>query len=112
MAFKPQQPDHKRISFLRNPLYVFLIFWITLFVLYLPAAKAGYIEDFLGWLDQVRNLKFIDYVNRSESGIASLYQFTQIITYLFYKIIGVNAWGWHLLYITLHCFNCLLIFII
>ncbi len=80
-----------------------------MFVLYYPAAKAGFVSDFTGWLDQVKNHSFYDYINRSNFKVVSLYQFTQLVTYLFYLILGTNAWLWHLLFITLHVVNvCLM----
>jgi len=89
---------------------VFCFLWLLLFVLYYPAAKAGFVTDFTGWLDQIRNHSFWDYINRTNFHAQSLYQFTQFNTYIFYKLFGVNPWLWHLLFITLHTINtCLLL---
>lgn len=87
---------------------IFAGIWLLLFVLYLPAATSGFVTDFTGWLDQVRNASFSEYINRSNFEVVSLYQFTQLITYLFYLLIGANAWLWHLLFITLQAINALL----
>lgn len=89
---------------------VFCLLWAIVFVLYLPAAKAGFVTDFTGWLDQIRNRNFWVYVNRSEFHVHSLYQFTQFNTYLLYQLFGINAWLWHLLFITLHAINACLMF--
>ena len=97
-------------KFTDNHLQVFVLLWAVLFTIYLPAAKAGMVGDFPGWLWQVRNAPFWDYVNRPDS--TSLYQFTQLVTYGFYKIFGINPWAWHILHITLHALNGLLLFII
>lgn len=80
-----------------------------MFLLYLPAARAGFVSDFTGWLDQLRNHSFAEYVNRTNFTVVSLYQVTQVITWLFYQVFGTNPWLWHLLFITLHVVNtCLL----
>jgi len=99
-------------AFIQSRVFVFLLFWVVLFLLYLPAAKAGFIEDFIGWVHNVTTMKFWDYINRTESHIPSLYQFTQFITYLLYQMIGNSYWGWHLLYITLQSINSFLLFVL
>lgn len=89
---------------------VFCFLWGLLFVLYFPAAKAGFVSDFTGWLDQVQNHSFREYINRTNFHVRSWYQLTQLVTYIFYKLIGINEWLWHLLYITLHAINACLIY--
>ena len=89
---------------------VFGMAMAVLFLLYLPAAKAGFVTDFTGWLDQVRNHSFREYINRSNFHVKSLYQFTQLVTYGFYKLFGTNRWWWHMLFIGLHATNVALLF--
>ena len=103
-------PLQRRTPF--SNLGVFCILWVLLFVLYYPAAKAGFVTDFTGWLDQVKNHSFGEYINRSNFKATSLYQVTQFNTYIFYKLFGINAWLWHLLFITLHVINCMLLFVL
>jgi hypothetical protein len=91
-------------------LLVFFTYWFTVFVLYLPAATAGRVGDFPGWVDFLNSVNFWDYINRSNSGIPSMYQFTQVVTYFFYLGFKGNAWPWHLLNITLQAANALLVF--
>lgn len=91
---------------------VFFLLWLVLFALYLPAARAGFVTDFTGWLDQVKNHPFSEYINRTNFSAKSLYQFTQLVTYIFYKLFGIHAWLWHLLFITLHAVNATLMFIL
>lgn len=98
--------NKKRSSFL-----VFSVYWLILFILYLPAAKAGRVGDFPGWVNFLNSNNFFDYINRKGSGIASMYQFTQIVSYFFYRLFGTNAWLWHLLYISLQALNALLLFV-
>ena len=102
--------DAGRESGWLNTLKVFGILWALMFVLYFPAAKAGFVTDFTGWLDQVKNHGFWEYINRSNFKVTSLYQVTQFNTYIFYKLFGIHAWMWHLLFITLHVTNCCLLF--
>ena len=91
---------------------IFLLFWLLTFALYLPDLKAGWVLDAAGWLYHVRRETFSDYINNTYSEIHSLYQFTEIITYVFYKLWGANVYVWSLLFITLHAVNCLLLFIV
>jgi len=83
-----------------------------MFALYYPAAKAGFVTDFTGWLDQVQNHSFSEYINRSNFKVHSLYQVTQFNTWIFYKLFGINHWLWHLLFITLHVINATLLFVL
>ena len=99
-------PDRYGLSNLN----VFGILWLLMFVLYFPAAKAGFVQDFTGWLEQVKNHPFWEYINRSNFGVHSLYQVTQFNTYIFYRLFGINPWLWHLLFITLHVINSFLLF--
>ncbi len=83
---------------------------MVLFVLYLPAAKAGWVSDTLGWLQAIRTQSFSDYVARKGFGVPSFYQLTQIVTWCLYQVFGINAWAWHLLQLSLHAVNSLLLF--
>ncbi len=82
---------------------------VVLFLLYLPAMRAGFVGDyFKDWLQVIQTESFWNYLNRS--GTATLYQFTQLITYLIYQIIGASRTGWHFVHITMHAVNCALLF--
>lgn len=96
----------------RKNLILFIVFWLVLFVLYLPAAGAGFVADFTGWLHEIRTQGFWEYINRSHFAVKSLYQFTQLTTYIIYKAIGANAWGWHLIHVTLQTVNAYLLFLL
>jgi hypothetical protein len=89
---------------------LFCTVWLFLFCLYYPAANAGFVTDFTGWLDQVRNHRFREYINRTNFQAKSLYQVTQLATYIFYKLFGTNAWLWHILFLTMHATNIVLAF--
>lgn len=88
---------------------VFILFWVITFFLYLPAANAGFVIDFTGWLDQVKNQPFGDYINRNNFSVKSLYQFTQLLSWLLYKLLGTSHWGWHLLFVSLQAANAWLL---
>jgi len=94
----------------KHTLFVFGGLWILTFALYLPTAKAGWVLDSAGWLNNIRNLSFWNYINNSQSGIPSLYQFTQFTTYIFYKLFHANAYAWHALMVTMHAMNGTLLF--
>jgi hypothetical protein len=93
-----------------NNILLFLCLWALLFLLYLPAINAGFVSDFTGWLDNVKNTGFREYINREHFHQKSLYQFTQFSTYIFYQLFGAHAWLWHILHITLQAINSLLLF--
>lgn len=90
--------------------YVFCVLWLTLFVLYLPAANAGFVSDFTGWLQHIKGDSFLDYINLKAFKLRSLYQFTQFSTYVLYKILGTSTWGWHIVHITLQALNSVLLY--
>lgn len=79
-------------------------------MLYLPAAKAGWVSDTLGWLQAVRTQSFPDFVTRKGFSVPSFYQLTQVATWCLYQVFGANAWAWHLLQLSLHAINSLLLF--
>lgn len=104
-------PDYISKRQLRSSnLLLFAAYWVVLFILYLPAANAGRVGDFPGWVTFLNANNFIDYINRKGSGIPSLYQFTQAVTWCFYRLFGANAWLWHLLYLTLQALNAFLLY--
>ncbi len=81
-------------------------------MLYYPASKAGFVTDFTGWLDQVKNHTFWEHINRTNFQAKSMYQVTQFNTWVFYKLFGINAWLWHMLFITLHALSVYLLFVL
>lgn len=91
-------------------LQVLGILWLTISVLYLPAAKAGEVGDFYGLIYRLDNISFKDFINRPDS--LSLYQFTQLVLYAIFKIIGTSPVLWHLLETSAHAINCLMLYII
>ena len=87
----------------------FGVFWIVVFCLYYPAARAGFVTDFTGWLDQVRNHGFLEFINRTHFQARSLYQLTQFNTWICYRLLGTSVWAWHVLFVTLHALNAFLL---
>ena len=84
--------------------------WLITFFLYLPAANAGFVADFNGWLDQTLHYGFWDNIHRTHFHVQSLYHFTQFNTWIFYQLFGAHPWPWHLLFVTLHALNCGLLY--
>ena len=99
-----------RHSIFSKKYVLFIFLWLLLFALYFPAAKAGFVADFTGWLEQLRFHTFREHINRTNFHGRSLYQFTQFNTWFFYKLLGVSEWGWHLLFLTIHVFNAMLLY--
>ena len=104
--------DIKQIVNLSSNKVVFGFLWVVAFFLYLPTLKAGWVIDASGWLYCVKHQTFWDYINRTQSQVASLYQFTQFITYLFYKVWGGSLIAYFLLYVTMHSINGLLLYLV
>ena len=91
---------------------LFSLFWLLLFVLYLPTWRAGFVSDFTGWLYDLQNSSFFDHINRTHFKVKSLYQFTQLTTWLLYQVFGINHFLWHCMHITLQAVNASLLFTI
>jgi len=89
---------------------LFSFFWLLLFVLYLPTWRAGFVSDFTGWLYDIRYSSFTDHINRSHFQVKSLYQFTQLVTWFLYQIMGTNHFLWHCMHISLHALNVTLLY--
>ncbi|MEO6830647.1 MAG: hypothetical protein ABI378_00440 [Chitinophagaceae bacterium] len=90
--------------------YPFFVLWVILCLLYLPARRAGFVTDAIDWLQDIHSLGFWDYLNRSNSTIHALYQFTQLSSLGFYKLFGVHRLPWFLLFTLLQAVNGYLLF--
>ncbi len=93
-----------------RPAVVFVLFWIALFLLYLPAARGGWVSDTLGWLEAVRGQSFANFVMRKGFTVRSFYQLTQVVTWCLYQVFGASRWSWHLLQLSLHALNAALLY--
>ncbi len=93
-----------------RPVLLWLLLWITVTLLYLPAWRGGYQQDFEGWLYYYNKLPFWTVMNRSFAGIQSLYQVTQFQLYVLTALFGVRVILWFLLFTGLHALNGLLLF--
>ncbi len=89
---------------------IFVGLWVALFVLYFPAARAGFVSDFTGWLYDLQHHSFAEHINRTHFKVVSLYQGTQLATWLYYQWAGIDPWRWHMLFITLQALNATLLY--
>lgn len=111
MALSSYSSTNREVpKYLDNSFVLFSIFWLVTFVLYIPAAKAGMDGDFPYWVLTIKSDTFLDFINTKGSALPILYQFSQLVKYIFYQFFGLNAWLWHLLHITLHSVTALLLF--
>jgi len=92
--------------------YIFCGVWVLVFGLYLITAKAGWVTDTVDWQYMITHVDLLSYLNLVQTHVPSLYQFTQLVTYLLYKVFGFNVWAWHLLFITMHAIHATLVFTI
>lgn len=90
--------------------WIFTALWLLTFVLYIGAAKAGWVIDAVGFLYNMKHQSFWDFINRANSVDKSFYQLFTLHYYIFYKIWGLNLWLWSMLYITVHAANAYLIY--
>lgn len=98
----------QNLKYLNNHLLVFFFYWLIAFIIYLPAAKAGLVGDMPYMFDSINNKSFLDFLNPG-NGIA-LYQLAALNFYVLIKLLGTNVWLWHLLYVTVHAINGMLLF--
>ncbi len=89
----------------RRPLLLWLALWALTAILYLPAWKGGFQQDFEGWLYYYRTLPFSDLMNRKGAGIFSFYQVTQFQLYILTKLFDVRPMLWFGLFTALHALN-------
>ncbi len=83
--------------------FVFCGIWLLVWLLYLPATDAGFVGDFYkDWLRIIREESFWHHINRP--GSFTVYQFTQLLTYGFYRLFGDYPPAWHILHVTMHAF--------
>ena len=89
----------------RRGSYTYALLWLLVFVTYFPTMHAGFVADTTGWLSNIHSLSFRDYLNDSMSTTKSMYQLTQLVTWLFYQLFGTHIPLWRLLFISLHTLN-------
>ncbi len=92
--------------------WVFILLWLVTFVLYISAAKAGWVIDAVGFLYNLKHERFTDFINRTHSDDQSFYQVLTLQYYIGYKLWGMNMYMWSLLYITLQAINAYLVFML
>ncbi|MCW3122626.1 MAG: hypothetical protein JWQ38_2118 [Flavipsychrobacter sp.] len=91
---------------------IFILLWLVTFLLYISAAKAGWVIDAVGFLYNLKHESFGDFINRKHSDDQSFYQVLTLQYYIGYKLWGMNMYMWSLLYITLQAINAFLLFIL
>ncbi len=98
----------KKIS--GRPFWLWIVLWLGVSALYLPAWKGGFQQDFHGLLQLYYDHSFLEMLNRSTSGIHSFYQLTQLQLFLLVWLLGTNPLPWFLLFSGLHALNGLQLF--
>lgn len=88
-----------------RPLTLWLLLWLGVFIIYLPAWKGGFQQDFEGWLYYYHKLPFWQLMNRKFAGIQSLYHVTQFELYILTKLFDASPVLWYLLFTGLHALN-------
>ncbi len=88
---------------LRENATVLAIFFLTVHLLYYGTWQAGFVTDFTGLLERLDGAPFSDVLNCF--GFPALHQITNFFLFVFYKIFGINALPWYLVYTSLHVVN-------
>jgi len=96
-------------AFMNKPGAVFSIYWTMVFIVYLPAAKAGLVGDFPYYIESYRENDFWNFINPKNA--TALYQTCELHLYILIKLLGTNPFLWHLVFVTLHAVNGFLIFL-
>jgi hypothetical protein len=99
-----------RLSVIKSK-WVFVLLWLSTFMLYVATRKAGWVIDGLGLLYNIKHKSFWDFINSTQSGDQGFYQLLTLPYYVFYSLFGMNEWFWGLLFITLQSLNALLVFV-
>lgn len=95
---------------LKRPGFLWICFWIAVSMLYLPAWKGGFQQDFHGWLQMYTDLDFQKILNREFAKIPSFYQLTQLQLYGWTWLFGTHPLPWFLLFTALHALNGTILF--
>ncbi|MBS1783101.1 MAG: hypothetical protein JSS78_08540 [Bacteroidetes bacterium] len=90
--------------------WLFISLWVAAMLIYSPSFYSGYVAEFINYLQSYLHGTFKSFLNREDTYVKSLYQITQLLRYLFFKLFFVNPWFWFLFVTGLHALNTTLIF--
>ena len=93
-------------------IWIFLGLFALTFALYLPAIKAGWVIDGVGFLYNLRHQGFWEFINRTHSEDPSFYQLFTLQYYIGYKLWGLNFYMWGMLYIMAQAINAFLLYLV
>lgn len=93
----------------RNKILLFLCFWLMIAAIYLPAWKAGFMGEFINYLQSFDRSSFVGFLNRKDSEMKTLFQVVQLQRYGLISVFGVQPVPWFLLFTALHALNGALI---
>src|SRR5688572_22745660 len=88
--------------------YIFFLFWIIILISYIPAYRAGFVFDFLGWQRAYAKGTFYDILNCF--GYPANHQLLQLINYSFYRVFHLSPLPWYLLFTAVHACNGYLLY--
>ena len=78
-------------------------------LLYLPAYNTGFVLDIVESFCFFKNQSFTDYINRVGIENQSLYQTTQVLLWMIFKLFGNHPLPWFLMFTFLHAVNANLV---
>lgn len=93
---------------LNSAFFVYLFFLLSSLLLYYNTQDGRLSSDFYNWVYTYEKSQFSDILTCF--GYPGLHYFYHLPFYFAYQLIGLNAIGWHILFIGLHALNGLLLF--
>ncbi len=90
-------------SSLKENATVLTLFFVSVHLLYFKTMQAGFVTDFTGLQERLDGAPFSGFLDCF--GFPALHQVTNFFLFLFYKIFGIKALPWYLVYTSLHVAN-------
>lgn len=90
--------------------FLFFIFWIAVILVYAPAYKAGFVAEFINYLQSFEHNTFLEFINRHDTYVKSFYQVPMLFRYLYISTFGTHPIPWFLVFTLLHALCGLLVF--
>ncbi len=88
----------------------FLLTWLGIMLVYLPAYKAGMVGEFINYLNNFRTQSFLEFINAKDAQVKSFYQLANTILYLKLAFFGSSPIPWFLSHTASHSVVLVLVF--
>lgn len=89
-------------TLLNNTYFVFGLFWVLILLVCLPAYKAGFVAEYISYLQEYEQASFVDFVNRKSAYVKSFYQVSTFFRYCYVGLFGKQQIPCYFLFTGLH----------